>query len=302
MKLTTKEISFIAKDFDKKSQVSLFANVQEAVSGAEEKSLTAKGIYKDGKLTKKAREILEIVASAKKCTRLILKDSFIFIEKYTYKANNKLALVENDGGDMIFSMTDNLPKTVEQISEFTGKSIFKSSGVEILLSADELLIFLAMIDIYRRNAMLAYVGHGVEKAVVSLNEIMKQINDPSPNSLVKLFKQNYNYPIPQVENAKVILKKLTRKDFVTFNNGYELISDYAVFAKSFLVPETIIMIDTFNVNEKDEVIVAGGICITAGLRNIASFIMGNDGIDMSSLSGSQLLQMVENFLKCPDIS
>jgi hypothetical protein len=61
------------------------------------------------------------------------------------------------------------------------------------------------------------------------------------------------------------------------------------------------MLETFNTIENDEIVAATALFVCSGIRNIASFVFGKDEIDFSSLSGYQLLQLIESFLKCPDI-
>lgn len=301
MKLTTNEIAFLGNFFEGITDISLFSNINEILKGTEEKTLAEKGIYKDGKLTEQAKEILEIVAKAKKCTRLILKDSFFVVEKYAYKVNDKIVLAENDHGSFLFSSTDHFEKMLNEISEFVGKANIKTADIEITMTADEMLVFLAMVDIYRKNALLAYVGQETSTTDISFDEIIKQLNQPSPNSLVQMIRTNYNYMVPPAENIKVILEKLIKKNCAVFNNGYALTSEYAIFAKSFLIPETIAVIESFNLNDNNETVVAGQLFVSAGIRDMASFIFNMDEIEISSVSGSQMLQIVEHFLKCPEI-
>lgn len=301
MKMTTKELSFVADTFTVKSEIGLLANLQEQADGTEAESLRAKGLYQNGALTQPARDILEIAATAQKCCRLILKDSVFLMEKYTYAAGSQLALVENAGGELLFSQPENLSATMEQIAEFTGSAEIKTTGLELLLSREEVLLFLSMVDIYRKRALLDYVGLGYSQAAIPFSEIMQQLIAPASNSLVQLFKQNYNYPIPPVEKAQGILEQLKQKDCVAYTDGYVLTGESAIFAQNFLIPETVIMLDLFNLNDQKETIRVSGLWLCAGLRNIAAFFIYSDAIEISASSGSQLLQTMEYFLGCPDI-
>jgi len=301
MKLTTSEVAFLAKYFDKISTISLFANIGETLNGTEEKSLTEKGILKDGKLVSEANEILGIIAHAKNCTRLILRDSFFVVEKYTYKVEDKIVLTENEDGNFLFSLPDNLDSTISELSEFVGKSKIRSSNIETLFTSEEMLTLLAIVDIYRKNALLNYVGQGDTKEEIPFIEIAKHLLSPSKNSLLQMISNNYKYSIPLAEKILDILENLIKKGCVVYRNGYTLTREYAIFAKGFLIPETVVMIETFSLSENDEVMVSGALCVCAGIRDIISFIFDEDEIEIASISGSQLLQLIENFLKCPDI-
>ncbi|KJS84865.1 MAG: hypothetical protein JM58_10110 [Peptococcaceae bacterium BICA1-8] len=301
MKLTTKEITFLAKDFPKRTEISLFANINEALDGTEEKSLEEKGIYKGGTLTGEAKEILEIAANAKKCTRLILRDGFIYVEKYTYKVDDKIVMAENDGGEMLFSIPKNFNDTIYEISEYIGMSRIKTADIEVLLSNDEMLVLLAMVDIYRQKALLTYQGQEILGDTLTLTDISKQLEKPTPNSLVQMLKKNYKYTGPRKDKVKEIMESLIAKECAIFQDGYLLTREYAIFAKNFLIPETIIMIENFNLNKNNEMMVAGGLGVCAGIKDNLTFVFGNNEIELASVSGFQMLQMIESFLKCPDI-
>jgi len=61
------------------------------------------------------------------------------------------------------------------------------------------------------------------------------------------------------------------------------------------------MVETFSLGEHNEIMVSGVLCVCAGIRDIICFIFDKEEIEITSLSSSQMLQLIENFLKCPDI-
>lgn len=301
IKLTPKEISFLSQMFSEKNQIGLFTNIKVPVDGTEQKSLEEKGIYTGGRLPDTVKEILKIAAKPRRCTRLILKSSSYIVEKYAYKADEKTVLAENDGGEMIFSVPDNFNKTIIELSEFTGMSNIKTTGIEVLLSADEALVLLAMIDISRKNALLSYAGQDTPD-VITFKEIRQQLDTPAKNSLVKMLVNNYNYTLPKIENTKKLLESLVEKNIAELRNGYVLARDYAILGFSFLVPNTLAIIETFNANEGNQLATAGVLCVSAGLHDVLSFIFSEDEIEISTITGSYMLKVIENFLKCPDIT
>lgn len=311
MKLTLNEISFLATKFEEKSELSLFSNIKKELLGSEEKSLEQKSILKNGNLESSAKEILDIVATPQRCSRVIVKDNFCVVEKYSYKSDEMLVLAENDNGDFSLEAIDNkgtkLQKVISEISEFSGKSKLKNTGIECLLSSDEMLVLLAIIDLYRKNTLLQYAGSKKDSAFdvsqesVSLEDIVSQLKSPSPNSLLKMIVANYNYKVPEADNVSAHLENLINKACVEKNKEYSLKGEYINFAKSLLIPETLILLESFNLLDGGEVMVTGALCVCAGVRDIASFIFAPDVIELSAISGSQLLQMVENFMNCPDL-
>ena len=300
MKLTTKEISYLSKEFPDKNQIGLFSNITVPFDGSEQKSLEEKDVYQDGGLSDSAKELLGITAKPLKCTRFILKDNACVVEKYAYKVDGKIVLVENAGGEMLVSSPENFNKTILELSEFTGMSNIKTADIEVLLPVDEALVLLAMMDICRKNAMLLYIGQETAN-VITFGEIRRQLDEPASNSLLKMLVNNYNYTVPKIDITKKILDSLVAKNIAAFTTGYVLTPEYAVFAKNFLIPDTVVMLETFQINEKNELATAGVLCVSAGLKNIVTFIFSDGEIEISSITGSYMLRIIENFLNCPDI-
>jgi hypothetical protein len=302
MKLTTKELAFLAKEFPEQTVIGLFSNINQTPDGTEEKSLTQKGVLTGGRLTAEAKAILEVVAGAKKCTRLIVKNSFIYVEKYTYKANGRLVLAENDAGDMVFTAAEDLTKAVLEIAELVGMSKLKTADIEVLAAADEIMTLLALIDISRKNALLTYVGQELPGSAISLAEIQNQLAAPAPNSLVQMLKINSNYIEPKAEAVCDILKKLAVRGCVGLKeDGYILTDQYDLFAKSFLIPETVVLIESFHINQDNEIVIAGALGLSAGINDLVSFLFDGGQIEISSLSAFQMLRIIENFMQCPEI-
>ena len=216
MKLTQKEIAYLAELLPNKSKLSIFSNIKVATDGTEQKTLTEKGILKNGKIMEPANGVLSVVAETGKCTRLVLKDSGFLLEKYTYSGKNSkgkelIVLVENDNGDMVFSILENSQNLIMALSELTGMSFVKSADVEILLSPKELMVLLAAVDLYRQNALLAYFERA-NQAEFQLEDLIRQLNNPQKNSMVKMMVNNYNYSAPIENEIKGILIGLVEKN------------------------------------------------------------------------------------------
>ncbi|MFA9424643.1 MAG: hypothetical protein ACERLG_13770 [Sedimentibacter sp.] len=300
MKLTKNEISFLSNQILENNKIGFFSNVNYNSDGTEESTLKQKGIYKDGKISAKDYEILKIVAKPERCTRFILKDKEFLVEKYAYKSANTLILAENDNGDMIFDIPDNFNTTIIELSEFTGMSNIKTSDIDVLLLDDEMLVLLAIVDIYRKKTMYSYWGQEIEY-IISLAEIREMIDNPIQNGLLKMIINNYNYAVPKAEIIENILERLVDKKIIESKNGYALSKGYEAFATGFLIPQTVVMLETFNINEKEEIAIAGMLCVSAGLHDVVSFVFMDGEIQITSMTGSYMLEIVESFLKCPDI-
>lgn len=300
MRLTKKELSFLAKTFSTSNPLSLFSSIKAPLQGDEQNTLEKKGVLAGGKPTQEAHKLLGTVANPRRCTRLVLKDGSYFIEKYAYKADEGFALAENSGGEIIFSPLQKLDEAMFQLSQWVGMSDLKTFDLGTILPSGELLVLLAMVDIRRANVLLSYLGREA-KSEISFAQIRQQLDKPEPGSLTRILTGNYNYSVPKIEDTKGILDQLTTKKIVAFNAGYSLLGQYEEFAKSFLIPQSVVMLETFNLTEKNEIAGAGVLCVCAGMREIVSIVFREGEAEIASISGRQLLKMMENFLNCPDV-
>lgn len=302
MRLNKKEMSFLARTFSNSNPLSLFSSSDTALElkGDEGNTLEEKGFLAGGKLTQEAGKLLSAAENPQRCTRLVLKDGSYFIEKYAYKSGDSYTLVENDGGEILLSPHEKLEEALFQLSQWTGISDLKTFDIKTVLSGDELLVLLSIVDIRRANVLLTYLGRETNKEI-SLEQIRKQLDQPEPGSLTRILTGNYNYSLPKSEDTEAILGQLATKKIVINNGGYSLVDSYEEFAEKFLIPQTVVMLESFNLTEKNEIVGAGVLCICGGMREIVSIVFKEGAVEFASISGRQLLKMMEDFLNCPNV-
>jgi len=172
--------------------------------------------------------------------------------------------------------------------------------MEVTIPNDELLVFFALADIWRENELQSYLGKETENEI-SLRRIQAQLKDPKKGSLTSILTGHYNYSVSKEEDTKKILERLTAKKITAFQSGYSLVGAYEEFAGNFLIPQAVIMLEAFNLTEKNEVTGAGVLCVWAGMREIIAIVFREGAVEIASISGRQLLKMMEDFLNCPDV-
>jgi hypothetical protein len=300
MRLTKNELSYLGKIYQGTNPLALFSSIKETLHGDEEKTLEAKGVLKGGKPAEEAHKLLNIAAEPQKCTRLVLKDGVYFIEKYAYKTKDGHVFAENDGGDVIFSQEKQMDEILFQLSQWTGASDCKTFDLEMTVSNHELPVLFAVADLRRETELLSYLGKETEN-MISLGRIREQLQNPVKGSLTSILTGHYDFPVPNEEETVKILESLTAKKIAAFNAGYTLVGPYEEFARSFLIPQSIVLLETFHLTEKKEILGAGVLCIWAGMREILSLVFREGEVEIASISGRQLLKMMEDFLNCPDV-
>ena len=306
MRLSKNELSFLSKIYGNTNPLNLFSNSGASLQGREEKLLEDKGVLIGGKPAPEAHKLLRLASDPQRCTRLILKDGDYLVEKYAYKTDEGSVLVENDGGEVLFSTMEEINEVLFQLSQWVGISDFKTFDIHVTLADHELLVFLAMADIGREKELLSYLGQEVEKEI-PFSRIREQLEDPRPGSLTSILTGHYNYSIPGIEDTKNILDRLISANIAGFQAGkskagYFLLGAYEEFTEKYLIPQVVVMLETFNRIGEKELVGAGVLCIWAGMREILSLVFREGVIELTSISGRQLLTMMEEFLNCPDVS
>lgn len=301
MNLTPKEIAYLLPSFIDRTALSLFSNISAKPDGTEHETLTQKGIIKGNEYSKEALEILMHIAKPTRCGRLIAKNEFFVIEKYTYWNAGRIVLAENRNGEFAFSKIEKFNDVLINLSEFFSLSNIKTSDVSISVKIDEMLVLLAIIDIYRKNTLLNYAGKTNEAETVSLQEITSELSNGFENGLVKVIIKNYGYKTPDLNEIPDILATLITKNCLVFENGYKLTTNFAQLATSFLKLESVLLYDAFEIMPDGNIPVDGGIFVVAGIHDIVSFAFDEESIELTSVSAYQMLTIIEKVLSCPEL-
>lgn len=300
MKLSMNEIAYLVASFPEASTISLFRTIRAVPSGDEAATLAEKGVLQDGAITETAQPILEILATANQAARLIVRDGLTVLEFYTYRVGETIALVENQGDVVEVSLPDDFTRIGYEVSQYIGTSARKTTGIEILLPEGEAMALLALVDVYRHWTLRSYLGDEVADAV-SLEEIKKQAMATGDSSLTDLFRISFGYEAPEGEFMNLALDALERKEIVTKEDGYRLSSEYALFAKSFLVPSTSLLVESFFIDADGQLVVGGGLGLAAGVCDLAFFLADTEEVEVKTVAGLELIQIIEGFLACPEL-
>ena len=113
---------------------------------------------------------------------------------------------------------------------------------------------------------------------------------------------NYHYAIPDREEIKEILGKLFERKVIEQADDYRLKKEYERFAVNFLMPQTVIMLEAFDVTTSDGMLVSAGMLfVTAGVKDICAFLFTDEEVEVSSVAAGHMLKTIENFMSCPDL-
>ncbi len=300
MNLTTKEIAYLFPSFTERTVLSLFSNIKATPDGSEHQKLVEKGIIQGNGYAPEALEILLQIANPKQCARVIIKNEFFMVEKYTYRNKDKILLADNKSGEFVFSRIGEMGDVTIGLSELFGMSSIKTADVGISLQKEEMIVLLAIIDLYRKNTLLNYAGESHVAEDVSEKEITGEISNGFKNGLVRILVNNYGCQMPDTKDVSRLLAILSdKKCLFSTGGGYKLAEDYAALATSFLVMDSVVLYEAFEVLPNGDIPVDGGLSITAGVHDIITFIFDGDTIGLYSFSAFQMLSTIEKILACP---
>lgn len=302
MKLTVKEIGYLKKFYPSPTEVSLMSNVKASLNGTEELSLMEKGILINGELRPEAKKILDLVAQAEVCTRLLVKTEFYIIEKYVYKVGEKMALVENANGELEISLPVDYNRIREELGEIIGTSNLKRADFQAVLKFDELMVFLALVDHERKTALKTYLEGGFNDEGLTEAIIAADLSKPGPNSLVAMMITNYGLPQVSGEKLKQALDQLEKINWIVKDKGYRLAQEQKIFAQGMLIPEVITMTEVIGTGSDGELATASGLFISAGMKDILALTFGKQEVDVETLTSAQQIQLLENYMHCPEVS
>lgn len=299
MKLSKKEIKYLSSSFQVESPLSIFANIQDTPDGSEYQSLVSKGVIVGNAYNPKDLEILMLLTKPQRCARFVLQNSFAVVEKYTYRIGDKLILAENNQGELDFTPITDITDVSVRLSEVFGMSKLVTATINDVFTLDELLVVLAMVDIIRKRQLSSYADLPVHEAALTEEEVRQEFQKNYKNGFVELICKNYSKSIPEPGHIPTLLRSLVSKKVLEQKDGYVFNKEYENFARNFLILESIAMYETMEMLPNGEAAALSRVAVTAGLHEIVTFLFDGEYIEMQTVSGSQLLTNIEDFLLCP---
>jgi hypothetical protein len=299
MILTPNEIAYLSASFKGENPLSLFSNITKSPEGNEYKTLSDKGIIVNNAYEAKALDLLMLLTKPEKCSRLIIQNPFFVTEKYTYKTGNRLVLAENNKGAFEISEMADLTQLILSVSEFVSMSKIKTTDITELFSPDELIVLLAVIDIYRKRTLGGYIGSGENEIKLTEEEISAELADGFANGLAKSVINNYKLKRLQIGTLGGLIASLVKKGCIKAGAEIELTPVWAVFAKNFLIPETILLYEMFELDTDGKMMAESTLAITAGIHDIFSLTFDRETFKFETLAAAELIRAVEATLECP---
>jgi len=304
MILTKEEISFIAKEsgvFDDRNHLGLTFSMSGDPDGTERDRLKEKGMLTHSGYDCSLMECLQTVAKPDQVSRLMIDLGFLSVQKYTYKKEGFLVLVEVGPEGIQFSRPESIRDSILSLSVFLGISPVSYTSFSLTLTEEEGILLAAVFDLYRRSELTAYLGSGKELAPLSASEIENEMAQATKVGFLPILREAYGFEAIAPSSIKTAVEGLVNKELLTENHGFQLNDMLAMFARSFLIPSCFVTFDTFRMVGDENIAYVGNVCAIAGLHNRALFSYDGNSLRMSTMSAARLLKTIETFMLCPDL-
>lgn len=308
MKVTAKELAYIGKWYEGLSPISLLNPL--AVEGGESElfSLMEKEIIQEDEVGKPYRPLLDIMANAQQSTKLSVKDRFGDMEIYTCRSENGLVMVSYDQDGMEVSLENTFQGVINDLKERVGSASVKSTPIDEVFTHGELLVLFAFLDLYRELGLKSYLGEEIEVRGLNAYEVFNGLKKEKGNPLTSLLSTHLQIPVPEMWIFSDLLEQLIEKGCLVkgedmadenLSATYELTEGYAKLASGFLIPETLIALEQLGFSDEGQLTRAYSLCIGAGHRDLLIIALGEEDAELATVSGSELLLLIENLLSCP---
>jgi len=302
IQLTTREIACLAEKFQDHNLLSPF-HIKEEMGVAEVESLARKGITSGGAIAPAAMEILTDLAQPECLSCVVLLTGYATVKLFTYKKNGGVYLAEHVGDDELqFSRPENWDRSLQKCSEFLGVSTLLNVRIKVVLSAREVLVLSAIIDLYRKNALAGYIDLDEPSGSLSLDAIKSEIAVGYSNGLRRLLEANFDLDAPDPDEIDPALEGLRAKACLDKNSsGYALTPAYALFARNFLMPCAQVLLETFRLLDGGKVASGRYLAIASGMHDILGLSFDGENFEVETISAYYLLRMIEDYLGGPEL-
>lgn len=310
MNITAKELAYIGKWYEGLSPISLLNPLTVGEEGSELFSLMEKEIIQEDEIARAYRPLVDILANARQSTKLSVKDRFGEMEIYTCRSEKGLVKVSYEAQGMEVSAENTFHSVIEALKEMVGSASVKGTAIDEVFSHGELLVLFAFLDIYRELGLKSYLGDEIDVRGLTAYEVFNGLKKEAGNPLTGLLSTHLQIPVPEMWTFSDLLEKLIEKGCLTKgadvadenqSSTYELTDAYAKLASSFLIPETLIALEQLGYNDEGQLIRGYSLCIGAGHRDLLIIALGEEDAELATISGAELLLLIENMLSCPSL-
>jgi len=247
VKLTTGDLAFLGKQITGRTDFSPFAGLRADPTSADTEKLKADGIIDASMdLTREARPVIELLARAPRCARVMFATPMGGIEKTAYFLNGDrlLADTSEDGLTLMYPVRD--AEIRDFYENLFGTSTLCTASLDLEFSAGELEVFLGLCDVARRRVLEQLSGSPRQYRKVTLDVLHQMHEAPWSNGLVRMVGQSLPGALPPRDAMEKAVGDLCRKGVAESKEGDIRLKGAALLAAAnLLLVESTLQLDRY---------------------------------------------------------
>lgn len=302
VQLKPEAVTWLGSAFEQKTPVSPLAALQTPGFKEEDKqSLRDQNILDDqGAMTPAAYDYFKALAEADRFAGFRVSGSFGKIDKIAYFKDDRIFWVDNAGGTFIFSEGRDAVALLAVLNEISGVSHLVNASLDVELDPVAAQCFIALADMTRQAALLAYADRGTIPEGYAVEAILEACQWTGERWL-GTYLRGLRLPggLPDNAKAEAALDALAGIGVVEKTEpGYRLAREGYAMAANLLVIENIFHLRTGKW-EKGEVQSGEAFVLQAGLHD--NLMMDSDGsqIGLTSISTNALHEYLLQMMSEP---
>lgn len=265
--------------------------------------INEKVLNDEGKLDEKVKSKLEILAKPSKMVSLMFtggaskyEHNICFdqtLDHYiTFTATPDTYTLDDEADPM---------KIVSIMEDFVGRSSLKSVNINGKFSVSEALVIAAMVDMERKSILRAFLdelpySHNFYQA----NHIWRILNSTSSNiqwlvyCINEVIGEHVSLTQKQVQE---VLEELSKKNVITKqDNQYLLSEDYRLLANRMILVDNIMIVQSFGVEDTDEIVSSGFTSIQSGVHDILLLEYTDKEVRFETINSIYLVDCLKQFI------
>ena len=289
------------------TSVSPFRYGKTTAPGSEERAaLVAAGVCDSGgQAVPGILPALDVLGNALAFTRMYITggpNAYEYIVYFT--ADGRTASLINIKGDVQINCPSIADLFIEMASQALGSTVYRNATVKTSLTPAEALTFSAMIDLQRKEFLLALAGSkesppmSIDPSLLETFLSTREGNYQWMNNVIRELVSGENAPSPQVPAD---LASLAKKGLVQKTGQTYCLSDEAAYlARRMLVIDTSLVLTTGQLAPDGSIGVAGFTCLQAGVHDLLYIDTSAGMVEFQAVSSAAVLDYVRAFMTDPE--
>ncbi len=303
MEFTLKEIHLLKEHYSDVSAYSLFNKLPAPKGEGSLETLEKKQVLEDGQIVPAMKNVLDIIAFPEIVAHFQLKQLEVNMVKNVYGVGKQRILVEFHRDSVIISTYETEIESLRtEIANHVGASFQKHSLLKQTFNAEELLCFAALVDWLRRVTLGKLLNQELTTKL-SFNEFVSFIKEPLNNGILSQVLNLTKLPIPNESGCKKGLAGLKKKFLVeSYQDDIVIDKSTVLFAINFLVPNTTITLELYDLTNSKKILTAKEKIIQATPKDILSLSANAEGYLAESLTSTEVISKIMAYLSGPSLN